>query len=203
MAILAKAIIATFPKYYGLYAEREFSYHGITQQNRNALLSRDLGVDGMKTGFTDAAGYCIVTSADRGGMRLIAVVLGAKTAKARNNAAQALLQYGFANYETRRLFAAGEPVSAVRVWGGEPGTAPLGLEHDLFVTIPRGSYAALAATMNLADHLIAPLGEGAHVGEMKISLEGIALARLPLVALTPVLEGGRWTRVMSELGLFR
>jgi D-alanyl-D-alanine carboxypeptidase (penicillin-binding protein 5/6) len=202
MAILAKAIISTYPKYYGLYAEREFSYHGITQQNRNALLSRDLGVDGMKTGFTDAAGYCIVTSAERGGMRLIAVVLGAKTAKARNNAAQTLLQYGFANYETRRLFAAGEPLSAVRVWGGQPETAPLGLEHDLFVTIPRGSYAALAATLNLADHLIAPLGEGARVGEMKISLEGIALARLPLVALTPVLEGGRWTRVMSELGLF-
>ncbi len=203
MAILAKAIISTYPKHYGLYAEREFSYHGITQQNRNALLSRDLGVDGMKTGFTDAAGYCIVTSAERGGMRLIAVVLGAQTAKARNNAAQALLQYGFANYETRRLFVAGEPVSAVRVWGGQPETAPLGLEHDLFVTIPRGSYAALAATMNLADHLIAPLGEGAHVGEMKISLEGIALASLPLVALAPVLEGGRWTRVMSELGLFR
>jgi D-alanyl-D-alanine carboxypeptidase (penicillin-binding protein 5/6) len=203
MAILAKAIIATYPKYYGLYAEREFSYNGITQQNRNALLLRDLGVDGMKTGFTEAAGYCIVSSAERDGMRLIAVVLGAKTAKIRNDGAQALLQYGFANYETHRLYAAGEQVSAVRVWGGRPETAPLGLERDLFVTIPRGSYAALAATMDLTVQLIAPLREGTRVGEVKVSLEGSTLASLPLVALKPVLDGGLWTRVMSELGLFR
>jgi D-alanyl-D-alanine carboxypeptidase (penicillin-binding protein 5/6) len=203
MAILAKAIIATYPKYYGLYAEREFSYNGITQQNRNALLLRDLGVDGMKTGFTEAAGYCIVSSAERDGMRLIAVVLGAKTAKIRNDGAQALLQYGFANYETHRLYAAGEQVSAVRVWGGRPETAPLGLERDLFVTIPRGSYAALAATMDLTAQLIAPLREGTRVGEVKVSLEGSTLASLPLVALKPVLDGGLWTRVMSELGLFR
>jgi D-alanyl-D-alanine carboxypeptidase (penicillin-binding protein 5/6) len=203
MAILAKAIIATYPKYYGLYAEREFSYNGITQQNRNALLLRDLGVDGMKTGFTEAAGYCIVSSAERDGMRLIAVVLGAKTAKIRNDGAQALLQYGFANYETHRLYAAGEQVSAARVWGGRPETAPLGLERDLFVTIPRGSYAALAATMDLTVQLIAPLREGTRVGEVKVSLEGSTLASLPLVALKPVLDGGLWTRVMSELGLFR
>ena len=201
MAILAKAIIATYPKYYGLYAEREFSYNGITQHNRNALLQRDFGVDGMKTGFTEAAGYCIVSSAERNGMRLIAVVLGAKTAKIRNDAAQALLQYGFANYETHRLYAAGEPVSAVRVVGGRSETMPLGLEHDLFVTIPRGSYAALAATMDLTAQLIAPLSEGTHVGEVKISFEGSPLASLPLVALKPVLESGLWTRVMSELGL--
>lgn len=201
MAILAKAIISTYPGYYGLYAEREYSYNGITQQNRNALLWRDLGVDGMKTGFTEAAGYCIVSSAERGGMRLIAVVLGAKTPKLRNNAAQALLQYGFANYETHRLYAAGEPVSAARVLGGSPETTPLGLEHDLFVTIPRGSYAALAATMDLTVQLIAPLGQGTRVGEMKISLEGSPLMSLPVVALKPVLEGGLWTRVLSELGL--
>ena len=203
MAILAKAIISTYPEYYGLYAEREFSYNGITQQNRNALLLRDLGVDGMKTGFTDAAGYCIVSSAERGGMRLIAVVLGARSAKIRNNAAQALIQYGFANYETHRLYAAGEPVSAARVWGGRPETTPLGLERDLFVTIPRGSYAALAATMDLTAQLIAPLREGTRVGEVKISLEGDPLTSLPLVVLKPVLEGGLWTRVMNELGLFR
>jgi len=201
MAILAKAIIATYPKYYGLYAEREFSYNGITQQNRNALLLRDLGVDGMKTGFTGAAGYCIVSSAERDGMRLIAVVLGAQTAKLRNDAAQALLQYGFANYETHRLYAAGEPVSAVRVLGGRAETTPLGLEHDLFVTIPRGSYAALVATMDLTAQLIAPLREGTRVGEVKVSFEGSPLASLPLVALKPVLEGGLWTRVMSGLGL--
>jgi D-alanyl-D-alanine carboxypeptidase (penicillin-binding protein 5/6) len=203
MAILAKTIISTYPRYYGLYAEREFSYNGITQQNRNALLLRDLGVDGMKTGFTEAAGYCIVSSAERDGMRLIAVVLGAKTAKIRNDAAQVLLQYGFANYETHRLYAAGEPVSAARVWGGWPEMTPLGLEHDLFVTIPRGSYAAIAATMDLTAQLIAPLHEGTRVGEVKISLEGNPLTSLPLVALKPALESGLWTRVLSELGLLR
>jgi D-alanyl-D-alanine carboxypeptidase (penicillin-binding protein 5/6) len=200
MATIARAIIRTFPKYYGLYAEREFSYNGITQHNRNALLSRDLGVDGMKTGFTDAAGYCIVSSAMRGGMRLIAVVMGAKSPKIRNDGAQALLQYGFANYETHRLYAAGETVGAVRVWGGTPETTPLGLERDLFVTIPRGTYAALAATTDLTAQVIAPLREGARVGEMKISLEGNPLASLPLIALKPVLEGGLWTKVLNGLG---
>ena len=200
LAILARAIISTFPKYYGLYAEREFSYNGITQQNRNALLSRDLGVDGMKTGFTDAAGYCIVSSAQRGGMRLIAVVLGAQSPKIRNNAAQALLQYGFANFETHRLYAAGEPVSAARVTGGSPQTASLGLEHDLFVTIPRGTYAALVATTDLTAQLTAPLLEGTRVGEMKVSFEGNPLTSLPLVVLKPVLEGGVWTKVVSGLG---
>lgn len=200
LAILARSIISTFPKYYGLYAEREFSYNGITQHNRNALLSRDLGVDGMKTGFTDAAGYCIVSSAQRGGMRLIAVVLGAQSPKIRNNAAQALLQYGFANFETHRLYSAGEPVSAARVSGGSPDTAALGLEHDLFVTIPRGTYAALAATTDLTAQLTAPLREGTRVGEMKVSFEGNTLTSLPLVVLKPVLVGGVWTKVVSGLG---
>ena len=200
MAILARAIISTFPKYYGLYAEREFSYNGITQHNRNALLSRDLGVDGMKTGFTDAAGYCIVSSAQRDGMRLIAVVLGAKSPKIRNNAAQALLQYGFANFETHRLYAAREPVGAARVSGGSPETASLGLEHDLFVTIPRGTYAAIAATTDLTAQLIAPLREGTPVGEMKVSFEGNPVTSLPLIVLKPVLEGGVWTKVVSGLG---
>ena len=200
LGVLARAIISTFPKYYGLYAEREFSYNGITQQNRNALLARDLGVDGMKTGFTDAAGYCIVSSAQRGGMRLIAVVLGAQSPKIRNSAAQALLQYGFTNFETHRLYAAGEPVSAARVTGGSSETAPLGLEHDLFVTIPRGTYAALAATTDLTAQLTAPLRAGAQVGEMRVSFEGNPLTSLPLVVLKPVLEGGVWTKVVSGLG---
>jgi D-alanyl-D-alanine carboxypeptidase (penicillin-binding protein 5/6) len=142
-----------------------------------------------------------VSSAERDGMRLIAVVLGAKTPKIRNDSAQALLQYGFANYETHRLYAAGEPVSAARVSGGRPETTPLGLEHDLFVTIPRGSFNALAATMNLTVQLVAPLREGTRVGEVRVLLEGNPLTSLPLVALKPVLEGGLWTHVMNELGL--
>jgi D-alanyl-D-alanine carboxypeptidase (penicillin-binding protein 5/6) len=202
MAIIAKAIIATFPTYYGLYAEREFSYNGITQHNRNQLLWRDPTVDGMKTGYTDGAGYCLVSSAVRDGMRLIAVVMGGKTPKIRNDAAQALLNYGFGNYETHRLYAAGEALSSARVWGGQPDVAPLGLDHDLFVTIPRGRYDALAASMNVTTQLVAPLELGARVGEVKVSFGGTPLSTLPLVSLKPVVAGGLWTKVMDEISLW-
>src|SRR5262245_3168264 len=149
LAIVAQAIIREFPAYYGLYSEREFSYNGITQQNRNALLKRDPSVDGMKTGHTEAAGYCLVSSAQRDGMRLIAVVLGAKTPKLRNDGAQKLLDYGFANYETHKLYAAGQELGVAHVAGGSSDGARLGLKSDLYVTIPRGSYGALAATMDV------------------------------------------------------
>jgi D-alanyl-D-alanine carboxypeptidase (penicillin-binding protein 5/6) len=202
MAIVAKAIISTFPTYYGLYAEREFSYNGITQHNRNQLLWRDPTVDGMKTGYTDGAGYCMVSSAVREGMRLIAVVMGGKTPKIRNDAAQALLNYGFGNYETHRLYTAGEALSSARVWGGQPDVAPLGLDHDLFVTIPRGRYDALAASMNVTTQLVAPLALGAPVGEVKVSFGGAPLSTLPLVSLKPVVAGGLWTKVMDEISLW-
>jgi D-alanyl-D-alanine carboxypeptidase (penicillin-binding protein 5/6) len=202
LGILAKAIISTFPKYYGLYAEREFSYNGIKQHNRNQLLWRDPTVDGMKTGYTDGAGYCVVSSAVRDGMRLIAVVMGGKTPKVRNDAAQALLNYGFDNYETHRLYTAGEPLSTARVWGGQPEVASLGLNSDLLVTIPRGQYAALAASMNVTAQLVAPLSQGVQVGEVKVSLDGTPLSTLPLVSLKPVVAGGLWTQVMDEISLW-
>jgi serine-type D-Ala-D-Ala carboxypeptidase (penicillin-binding protein 5/6) len=202
LGVLAKAIISDFPSYYGLYAEREFSYNGITQPNRNRLLWRDPTVDGMKTGYTVGAGYCLVSSAERDGMRLIAVVMGGKTPKARNDAAQALLNYGFDNYETHRLYAAGEPLSTARVWGGQPEAAPLGLDHDLFVTIPRGRYDSLAASMNVTAQLVAPLSAGVQVGEVKVSFGGAPLSTLPLVSLKPVVAGGLWTQVMDEISLW-
>jgi serine-type D-Ala-D-Ala carboxypeptidase (penicillin-binding protein 5/6) len=202
LGVLAKAIISTFPSYYGLYAEREFSYNGIKQPNRNRLLWRDPTVDGMKTGYTDGAGYCIVSSAQRDGMRLIAVVMGGKTPKVRNDAAQALLNYGFENYETHRLYAAGEALSTARVWGGQPDVAHLGLQRDLFVTIPRGRYDALAASMNVTSQLVAPLTLGAPVGEVKVSFGGAPLSVLPLVSLEPVVAGGLWTKVMDEISLW-
>jgi D-alanyl-D-alanine carboxypeptidase (penicillin-binding protein 5/6) len=202
MAILAKAIINDYPEFYGLYAEREFSYNGIRQNNRNALLWRDSGVDGMKTGHTDAAGYCIVTSATRDGMRLIAVVLGATSAKLRNDGAQALLEYGFANFETHTLYAAGALVSTARVFGGRPDTAGLGPEQDLVVTIPRGRYDALAASLEMGEELAAPLAQGALVGEIKVSFAGAPLASTPLVVLENVVPGGIWTKVRDELSLW-
>jgi D-alanyl-D-alanine carboxypeptidase (penicillin-binding protein 5/6) len=199
MAILARAIITQYPEFYSLYAEREFSYNGINQRNRNALLWRDPSVDGMKTGHTDAAGYCIVTSAARDGMRLVAVVMGAQTARARNDGAQKLLDYGFGNFETHKLYAAGEPLDSARVLGGEAEYANLGLDRDLYVTIPRGGYAALAASMNLLAELAAPLSAGARVGEVLVSLGGEPVARTPLIVLSPVADGGAWARLRDGL----
>jgi D-alanyl-D-alanine carboxypeptidase (penicillin-binding protein 5/6) len=202
LGVLAKAIITSFPGYYGLYAEREFSYNGIAQHNRNQLLWRDPSVDGMKTGFTDGAGYCIVSSAIRDGMRLIAVVMGGKSPKIRNDAAQALLNYGFDNYETHRLYAAGEALSTARVWGAQSEAAQLGLTRDVFVTIPRGRYDALAASMNVTAQLVAPLEQGAQVGELKVSFGGAQLLVQPLVSLKPVVAGGLWTKVVDEISLW-
>lgn len=199
LAVLAKAIIGEFPDFYSLYAEREFSYNGIAQNNRNALLWRDPSVDGMKTGYTSSAGYCLVTSASRDGMRLIAVVLGAPTARTRNDGAQKLLEYGFANYETVKLYTAGQEIDNARVWGGESEYAGLGLTEDIYVTIPRGGYSKLAATMDVLAELAAPLVRGTTVGEVKISFDGALVANSPLVVLTNVLDGGVWARMRDEL----
>jgi D-alanyl-D-alanine carboxypeptidase (penicillin-binding protein 5/6) len=201
LAIVAQAIIREFPAYYGLYSEREFSYNGITQQNRNALLKRDPSVDGMKTGHTEAAGYCLVSSAQRDGMRLIAVVLGAQTPKLRNDGAQKLLDYGFANYETHKLYAAGQELGVAHVAGGSSDAARLGLASDLYVTIPRGSYSALAATMDVGDPLVAPVEQGTAVGAVNVSLGGEPVSHAALVTLKPVAEGGVWTKLAGSLGL--
>ena len=183
LALLAKAIIGEFPDFYSLYAEREFSYNGIAQHNRNALLWRDPSVDGMKTGYTDAAGYCLVTSAVRDGMRLIAVVLGAPSPRQRNDGAQKLLEYGFTNFETHKLYAAGQEIDNARVWGGELEYAGLGITEDIYVTIPRGAYAKLAASMDVMAQLAAPLVRGTAVGEVKVSFDGAQLVKSPLVVL--------------------
>jgi D-alanyl-D-alanine carboxypeptidase (penicillin-binding protein 5/6) len=201
LAIVAKAIIKEFPAYYGLYSEREFSYNGIKQYNRNALLARDPSVDGMKTGHTEAAGYCLVSSAQRDGMRLIAVVLGAKTPKARNDGAQKLLDYGFANYETHKLYAAGQELGVAPVTGGSPDAAGLGVARDLYVTIPRGSYGDLEASMEVGKALVAPVAQGTAVGAVDVSLGGESLSHATLVTLKPVAEGGVWTKLVGTLGL--
>ena len=201
LAILAKAIIGEFPDFYSIYAEREFSYNGIAQHNRNALLWRDSSVDGMKTGYTEAAGYCLVTSAARDGMRLIAVVLGAPSPRLRNDGAQKLLEYGFTNFETHKLYSAGQELDNARVWGGELEYAGLGLTEDIFVTIPRGAYPKLAASMDVVAELAAPLARGTPVGEVKISFGGAELIKSPLVVLTSIMDGGVWARMRDELQL--
>ena len=153
----------------------------------------------MKTGHTAAAGYCLVTSAEREGMRLIAVMLGADSVRARTAGAERLLDYGFETYETRKLYSAGEEIGRARVWGGAPEVTPLGLVRDLFVTIPRGSYETLSATMDVTAELVAPLGEGTQVGEVNVRLAGSPLTTTPLVALHPVAEGGLWTKVVDKI----
>jgi len=201
LAVLAKAIIEEFPGFYGIYAEREFSYNGIAQNNRNALLSRDPSVDGLKTGYTDSAGYCLVSSAKRDGMRLIAVVLGAPSPRVRNEGAQKLLEYGFANFETHKLYSAGQELDNARVWGGEVEFARLGITEDIYVTIPRGSYPKLAAKMDVLAQLAAPLVRGTAVGEVNISFDGATLVKSPVIVLANVLDGGVWARMRDELDL--
>lgn len=201
LAVLARAIIDGFPDFYSLYAERQFTYNGIAQSNRNALLWRDPSVDGLKTGYTSAAGYCLVTSAQRDGMRLIAVVLGAPTPRARNDGAAKLLDYGFANFETHKLYSAEQKIDSARVWGGDLEYAELGLTEDIYVTIPRGSYSKLGASMDVLAQLAAPLVRGTPVGEVKISFAGAPLVKSPLVVLTNVLDGGVWARMRDELSL--
>jgi D-alanyl-D-alanine carboxypeptidase (penicillin-binding protein 5/6) len=202
LSVLAKAIIEEFPDFYSIYAERQFTYNGIAQSNRNALLWRDPSVDGMKTGYTESAGYCLVTSAERDGMRLIAVVLGAPSPRVRNDGAQTLLDYGFANFETHKLYSAGQELDNARVWGGEVEFAGLGLKEDIYVTIPRGSYPKLAAKMDVLAKLAAPLARGTAVGEVSISFDGAPLLKSPLIVLTNVMDGGVWARMRDELNLF-
>lgn len=199
LAVLAHAIIEEFPAFYGLYAEREFTYNAIAQSNRNALLWRDPSVDGLKTGYTSQAGYCLVTSAQRGGMRLIAVVLGAPTPRARNDGAAKLLDWGFANFETHKLYSAGQELDLARVWGGDSPYARLGLKEDIYVTIPRGGYEKLAASMEVLAQLAPPLLSGTQVGRVKISFGETPLVESPLVVLGNVLDGGVWARVRDEL----
>ena len=202
VAILAKAIIDEFPAYYAWYSERDYTYNGITQHNRNSLLWRDASVDGVKTGHTDAAGYCLVSSAERDDMRLIAVVMGTPSTKARADASQALLNYGYRFFETHKLYEAGQEITTTRVWKSEVESAPLGLEEDLYVTIPRGSYDELSAVMDLQTRLMAPLDDSTAVGTVTVSLNGETVSGAPLVALGQVEVGGLWQRMRDQVLLW-
>jgi D-alanyl-D-alanine carboxypeptidase (penicillin-binding protein 5/6) len=192
IARLAQAIITEFPEYYKWYSQKEFTYNKISQKNRNALLWRDPSVDGMKTGMTDAAGYCLVSSALRDDMRLIAVTLGTKSASARTKDSQALLNYGFRFFETRLLYEAGGPVTEARVWKGDAELANLGLKDDLFVTIPRGSYEQLEAKVEVSSQLVAPVDRSTKLGTVRINLDEQTVAQENLFALSRVDEGTLW-----------
>lgn len=199
IAILTRAMIAEFPELYAWYAEREYTYNDIRQHNRNTLLWRDNSVDGVKTGHTDSAGYCLVASAKRGDMRLISVVMGTPSEKSRADASQAILNYGFRFFETHRLYAAGDEITSTRVWKSAAEQEPFGLTEDLYVTIPRGSYQSLEAEMDLVTDLTAPLSQHATVGAVRISLNGELLATKPLVALNAIEQGSIWQRAKDQV----
>ena len=202
IALLAQAIIRQFPEYYRYYSIKEFSHNGIVQQNRNRLLWRDPTVDGMKTGYTESAGYCLVTSSLRDSMRLISVVLGTKTEDARIVESQKLLGYGFRFYETKLLYAASTPIAHTRVWQGDIQDLPLGVEKDLYITVPRNTADKIAAATNLNSTVVAPIRKGDQLGNIEIKLEGADLTTRPLVAMEDVPEGGITRRVADRVMMF-
>ncbi len=202
VAVLSRALIHNFPTDYAISAIKEFKWNGITQHNRNTLLWRDPSVDGIKTGHTSAAGYCLAASAKRGDQRLIAIVMGAPTEAARADDAQALLNYGFRFYETHTLYAAGKALRSPRLWKGEADTLPLGLASSAVVTIPRGEYANLKPTTDIPDPLVAPFKKGQKVGTLRVSLDGKVVLEQPLVALDDAPEGGFFTRLWDTILLW-
>jgi len=202
LAQLTVSLINRFPEHYALYSERSFQFNDIEQPNRNRLLWRDRTVDGVKTGHTNAAGYCLVASALRGGMRLISVVMGTDSDEARMRESQKLLSYGFRYFETQKLYDADVPLKSAKLWYGETEQLELGLANAVSVTIPRGHYDDLQAELKLPKVLEAPVAQGAELGELVLSLHGDEVYRAPLVALQPALEAGVFARFSDWVTLF-
>ena len=200
IATVAMAVIREFPEFYAWYSSREFTFNGITQQNRNPMLRRDETADGVKTGYTQAAGYCLVSSSKRDDMRLVSVVMGSPTPNARAEASLALMNYGFRFYESHRLYPADEAVETLRVWMGDKEMLPVGPESDVFATFQRGRYPELAARLEKAeDGLTAPIARGEQVGEIVVMLGEEEINRVPLVALEDVGKGGLWQMAKDSI----
>ncbi len=202
IAILSAALIRDFPEHYEWYSEKEYTYNGITQHNRNKLLWRDNSVDGLKTGHTEEAGYCLAASAKRGDMRLISVVLGTRSENARAQETQKLMNYGFRFFETHQLYKADTGIIDTKVWKGSTDQLSLGLTKPLFVTVPRGQYEQLQATTNIQQPVIAPVKAGTALGEVEIRLGDEVVAKQQLVALNDVEQGSWWRRLIDEIMLW-
>ena len=202
VALLGQALVRNFPDLYHIYSEKEFTYSDIKQHNRNTLLWRDPTVDGFKTGHTESAGYCLATTSSRNGMRLINVVMGTESEKARADETQKMLNYGFRFYETHKLYPAGQQQAVAEVWKGDAEEVPLGLSDDLFITIPKGSYEQLQAGVDIPGQLEAPINKNQVLGQLTITLEDTVVAERPMVALETVQQGGWWTRMMDGMGLW-
>ena len=202
IGLLARAVIHDFPEDYKIYAIKEFEWNGITQHNRNSLLWRDPTVDGIKTGHTKDAGFCLTTSAKRGDQRLIAVVMGTPSEKQRADDNQSLLNYGFRFYETHKLYEAGKPLAQPELWKGAQNTIALGVAEDVLSTVPRGRYNDLKASMEVPGRLIAPYTKGQQVGTLKVSLDGKPIVERPLVVLADAPEAGFWGRMSDGVVLW-
>jgi D-alanyl-D-alanine carboxypeptidase (penicillin-binding protein 5/6) len=202
LALLARAMVTEFPEFYKWHSVREFTYNDIKQSNRNSLLWRDDSVDGLKTGHTEAAGYCLVASAERDDMRLISVVLGTSSTKSRTDGSQALLNYGFRFFETRLLFKAGEEISTARIWKSANEFSRLGVLEDLYITIHRGSYDQLESTLDIPTVLLAPVSAGQPIAELSISLGNEQLLTAPLRALDDNPSGSLWQRTTDSVSLW-
>jgi len=190
MALLASAIIRDFPGYHPLYSMKEYRYNNITQANRNRLLWSDPTVDGMKTGYTESAGYCLITSARRGERRLISVVLGAASETARATESQKLLNYGFQFYDSVKLYEKNQPVASLPVWKGSGNSVKAGFLDDLYVSLPKGQADKLKANLESRQPMFAPIGAGQKIGVMKLMLDGKPYAEIPVVALETVALAG-------------
>ena len=202
LATLARAMVEDFPDYYKWHAIKEFTYNNIKQSNRNSLLWRDDSVDGLKTGHTEDAGYCLVASAERDGMRIISVVLGTSSTKARADGSQALVNYAFRFFETRLLFKAGEEISNARIWKSANEYSRLGVLEDLYITVRRGSYDKLESQLDIPAIVLAPIAAGQPVAELSISLEGENLMKTPLRALDDNPDGSFWQRTKDSVSLW-
>jgi D-alanyl-D-alanine carboxypeptidase (penicillin-binding protein 5/6) len=201
LSLLAAAIIRDFPEIYALHAVKDFTFNDIKQENRNKLLWNDKSVDGIKTGHTEDAGFCLVASAIRDKMRLISIVLGTDSSKAREKSNQALLNYGFRFYETKKIFDAGDIVTTARIWKGESETVELGLDNNLYVTIPRGHFSGLNKVYDLPKKITAPLNRGEELGNLKLTLAGEELLTKPLVVLKNINEANIFGRLKDDIRL--
>lgn len=202
IAVLTRALIRDFPEHYGRYSVRSFKYNNIDQPNRNRLLFTDSSVDGVKTGHTESAGYCLVSSAKRNDTRLIGVVLGAVKEKDRFSASQALLNYGFSFFESRKLHDANTPIVTTRIWKGRESELPLGLTYPLYVTVPKGQAPQVSFTTTVQPKILAPAGKNQPFGEIVVKVGDQEVSKTPLVALKEVPESGWFGRLLDSILMF-
>ncbi len=202
LAKLSRAMINDFPDHYAMYKTKEYTYNNIRQYNRNRLLWQDERVDGLKTGHTEAAGYCLIASAKQDSMRLISIVTGTRRDKARIAASRKLLNYGFRFFTTQQVVKANTEVSKTRVWKGEPQQLALGVEDDLYVTVARSRSNKLQKKIKLEAMIEAPVKKGQSFGELQVMLDNKVIASRPLVALSDIEQGGLWRKLSDNIQLF-